>query len=337
MRTLKRILIGLAAFVVVAYLALCAYAYWPGEPERPIAELATADDHFVTVDGVQLRYRTWGEPGPGRPNLVLIHGFANSLQSWRELAPRLAACCHVVAFDLPGYGLSDKPVDYDYHNGPQASVIVKAAGKLGLERPVYVGHSLGGAIALHAASLDRSASGLVLMNPGILTTGVPRIVQLTLPPLPRLAAKQFASRSFRERSLKLSYAHPGIVTPEVIDAVMLGSRSAGYMAGTTSLMKQYREGEELPMLARVSVPTLIAWGNRDRNKPLSEADDLKRMIPGAELVRFTDAGHYVHEEQPEGVARAIEDWLQRHAMMAPTPSPPRMAPASPASPAPGPT
>jgi pimeloyl-ACP methyl ester carboxylesterase len=264
--------------------------------------------------------------------VVLIHGFANSLQSWRLLAPRLADCCHVVAFDMPGYGLSDKPVDYDYHNAPQAQVIVKAAGKLGLERPIYVGHSLGGAIALHSALIDRGSSGLVLMNPGILTTGVPKIVQVTLPPLPRLAAKQFGSRAFRERFLKLSYVHPEIVTPEVVDAVMLGARSEGYMAGTTSLMKQYREGEELPLLGKVTVPTLIAWGNQDRNKLLSEADDLKRMIPGAELVRFTDAGHYVHEEQPEGVARAIEAWIRQHGLAAPAPAPPTPAPV-PATPA----
>jgi pimeloyl-ACP methyl ester carboxylesterase len=41
------------------------------------------------------------------------------------------------------------------------------------------------------------------------------------------------------------------------------------------------------------------------------------MIPGAELVRFTDAGHYVHEEQPEGVAHAIEAWIQQHDLAAP--------------------
>jgi 4,5:9,10-diseco-3-hydroxy-5,9,17-trioxoandrosta-1(10),2-diene-4-oate hydrolase len=275
-----------------------------------VSRLAGPEDRFVTVNGLRLRYRAYGSPGPGRPNLLLIHGFANSLQSWRSLAPRLAACCYVIAVDLPGYGLSDKPVEHDYRNEPQARSMVGVAQALGLEHTVYVGHSLGGAIALRAALDDPRAGGLVLMNPGIITTGVPKIAQLTIPPLPRLSAKQFGNRAFRERFLKLSYVNPAIVTPQVIDDVMLGARSEGYLAGMTSLMKQYEEGGEIPLMHTVKVPTLICWGDRDRNKTLAEAEALRAGIPGAEIVHFANAGHYVHEEAAEGVANAIEAWLR---------------------------
>jgi pimeloyl-ACP methyl ester carboxylesterase len=331
MRLLKRLLIGVVVLVLVAYGALVAFAYWPGEPERPARELAREGDRFLSLDGLELRYREYGEPGDGRPELLLIHGFANSLQSWRSLAPLLAECCRVVAVDMPGYGLSSKPVEFDYRNRAQAQVMVKAAHALGLRHPIYVGHSLGGAIALHAAMQDQQARGLVLMNPGILTTGVPKIVQLTVPPLPRLSARQFGSRDFRERFLKLSYVDPAIVTPEVIDEVMLGARSEGYRTGMTSLMKQYEEGAELPLLGRVRTPTLIVWGNQDRNKLLSEADDLQRRIPGSRLVRFDDAGHYVHEEQPQGVAAAIRAALAEWTLgTAPTEPPVRAQPPEPA-------
>jgi len=311
MRMIKRVVGSLVGLVVVAWIALTAWAYWPGEAEIPVAQLAAEADRFVVVDGIRLRYRSWGEAGEGRPDLLLIHGFANSLQSFRLLAPRLAACCHVVAIDMPGYGLSDKPVDFDYHNSPQAAVMVAAAKALGLHHTVYVGHSLGGAIALQAVVRDAEASGLVLMNPGILTTGVPKIVRLTVPPLPRMSAKMFGSRAFRSDFLSKSYVNPSLVTPAVIDDVMLGARSEGYMAGMTSLMKQYSEGEEIALAARVRVPTLITWGDQDRNKLRSEADDLQRLIAGSELVRFAGSGHYVHEEAAEGVAKAIESWLVR--------------------------
>ncbi len=318
---IKRLLGGLLGLVVVVWVALTAWAYWPGEPEVPVAKLATAADRFVEVDGVRLRYRSWGEAGANRPELLLIHGFANSLQSFRLLAPQLADCCHVIAIDMPGYGLSDKPVEFDYHNGPQAAVMVAAAKALGLRRPIYVGHSLGGAVALQAAVRDPQAAGLVLMNPGILTTGVPKIVQLTVPPLPRMSAKLFGSRAFRGDFLGKSYVDPTLVTPAVIDEVMLGARSEGYMAGMTSLMKQYAEGEEIQLAARVRVPTLIPWGDQDRNKLRSEADDLQRLIPGSELVRFAGSGHYVHEEAADGVASAIRAWLARIAATAPAAAP----------------
>lgn len=309
MRIVKKLLLALAALLGLLWGGLAAWAYWPTQPELPVAQLARAGDRFIDVDDLRLRYRSWGTAGEGRPALLLIHGFGNSLQSFRELGPRLADCCHVIAIDLPGYGLSSKPVDYDYRNGPQAQVMVRAARALGLDGVVYVGHSLGGAIALQAVVQDPSARGLVLLNPGIVTTGVPKIVQVTLPPLPRMSAKLFASRDFRADFLRKSYVDPALVTPAVIDDVMLAARSEGYMAGVTSLMKQYEEGEELRLAAQVRVPVLIPWGNQDRNKPPAEAQTLQQLLPGSTLVRFDAAGHYVHEEQPAGVARAIEAWL----------------------------
>ena len=310
MRILKRIGVSVLLLFVGLWSALTLWAYWPGDAELPVAQLATTGDRFVAVDGVRLRYREWGVADAGRPSLLLIHGFGNSLQSFRLLAPLLADCCHVIAIDMAGFGLSDKPVDFDYHNGPQAKRLVAAAAKLGLKRVVYVGHSLGGAVALQAAAVDPAARGLVLLNPGIISTGVPKIVQVTLPPLPRMSAKLFASRQFRGNFLRQSYFDPSLVTEAVIDEVMLAARSEGYMAGMTSLMQQYREGEEVRLAGSVRVPTLIPWGDRDRNKPLREADELQALIPGAKLVRFADAGHYVHEEAASAVALAIKEWLR---------------------------
>jgi pimeloyl-ACP methyl ester carboxylesterase len=92
---------------------------------------------------------------------------------------------------------------------------------------------------------------------------------------------------------------------------MLAARSEGYMRGTTSLMGQYREGEEIALAAKVRVPVLIPWGAQDRNKPLHEATALQALLPGSTLVRFANAGHYVHEEAPEEVAKAIVEWINQ--------------------------
>lgn len=311
MQILRKLLWAVVGIVLIGYLGLFVWAYWPGAPEVPERSLAQAGDEFVTVDGLALRYRKYGLSGAGRPQLLLLHGFGNSLQSWRALAPLLAECCDVVAIDMPGFGLSDKPIEYDYHNAHQALVLIHAAHTLGMNHVIYVGHSLGGAIALQAVVQDPDAAGLVLMNPGILSTGVPKTVQITLPPLPRMSAKLFGNRSFRGDFLRKSYVHPELVTEQVIDDVMLATRSQGFLAGTTSMMKQYAEGEEVRLAARVHVPTLILWGNQDRNKPRSEGDALQRLLPGSALVRFDDSGHYVQEELPAGVAQALQQWLTR--------------------------
>lgn len=314
MRFLKRALWLCTALLVMSWVGVTIWAYWPYPSEQAVVALANKEDRFVSVDGLTLRYREWGSKQANRASLLLIHGFGNSLQSFRTLAPLLAQTHHVIAIDMIGYGLSDKPVDYDYHNGPQALMLIRAAHQLGLDHIVYVGHSLGGAVALQAVVQDERAGGLVLLNPGIISTGVPKIVQVTLPPLPRMSAKLFASLEFRGRFLKQSYVNPSIVTEQVIDDVMLAARSEGYMRGMTSLMAQYREGEEIALAANVKVPVLIPWGDQDRNKPLQEARDLQALLPGSTLVRFSGAGHYVHEEAPIEVAQSIVEWLNQSAL-----------------------
>ena len=308
-RVLRALLIGFIALVVLAYAALVAYAYWPRTREAlPVEQLAKADDRFIEVEGLKLRYREYGSEngsaGAARPQLILIHGFANSLQSWRSLAPLLADCCHVFAVDLPGFGLSAKPVEHSYYNDSQGHAMVAFAHAVGVTRPIYIGHSLGGTIALHSALEDRNTAGLVLLNPGIINTGVPKIVEYQFFPLPRLSALQFGDRSFRESFVQRSFTDPSIITPAVMDDLMLASRSEGYLEGMTAMMGQYRAGDEIAMLARVKVPTLIIWGALDR-RPADEPDELQRRVAGSELVRITDAGHYSHEERPAEVAAVI--------------------------------
>jgi pimeloyl-ACP methyl ester carboxylesterase len=311
MRILRGILLGVAGLLALAWVGLVTYAYWPGAAEIPARQLAGADDRFVDVNGLAIRYRAYGEPAAGKPDLILLHGFANSLQSFRLLAPRLADSYRVVAMDMPGFGLSAKPVEHDYHNGAQARVVMDFATALGMQRYIVGGHSLGGTIALHVAVTDPRVSGLVLMNPGIITTGVPPITQYLFFPLPRVMARIFGTREFRERFLRQSFVNQGIVTEQVMEDMMLAPRSEGYLDGMTSLMGQYVEGEELALLAQVRVPTLIVWGMQDKSKKPTELDELLAMLPGAVAVRVQKSGHYVHEEQPQQVATAMIAALAR--------------------------
>lgn len=301
----RRIALTLVALLALLWAGLAVYAYWPGDPEVPARQLAAADDRFLAVDGLELRYRTFGTPGPGKPDLVLIHGFANSLQSFRLLAPLLAQDFHVITVDAPGFGLSSKPAARDYGNAAQAHTLARFAEEMGLTRYVVGGHSMGGTLAAYIAASDPHVSGLVLMNPGIITTGVPPVTQFLVWPLPRTMAKMFGTRDFREDFLRRSYLDPGLVTDAVMADMMLAPRSEGYLDGMTSLMGQYETGEEPAMARRVHVPTLITWGMQDRGKLPGEAAAVRDLIPGAKLVEIDGSGHYVQEEQPAAVAAAL--------------------------------
>jgi pimeloyl-ACP methyl ester carboxylesterase len=307
MKFLKACVKYTAIFLAVVYGGLIAYAYWPtGIEEVPATELAGPDDRFIAVDNLQLRYRTFGTPGAGKPNLVLIHGFGNSLQSFRLLAPLLADDFYVVTVDLPGFGLSSKPVDYEYYAANQSATIgkfIRALGvEKGLETAVIGGHSLGGQLALRVAVTEPEINGLLLLNPGIISTGVPAITEYLPWPFQRLSAKQFGDRDFRESFLKTSFVDPSIVTDAMMDDLQLATRSEGYMAGSTAMMNYYEAATEEALLPEVTVPTVIGWGQQDKNKSPAELQQLRDGLQGEIVVEVADAGHYVHEEGAEEVA-----------------------------------
>lgn len=308
MRILRRVLAALALLVVAGYVGLVVYAYWPtGIEEVPARSLARPGDQFVEVDGLELRYRTYGTPADDRPTMVLLHGMANSLQSFRLVAPLLADNYYVVTVDIPGFGLSAKPEDFDYRAPNQARVIGEFLRELELGPVIVGGHSMGGAIALRVAVNEPVVHGLVVMNPGIITTGVPEFTRYLPFPFQRLSAKQFGDREFREQFLKISYVDPSIVTDEVMDSLQLAVRSEGYMSGTTAMMGQYEEATEALLMGDVDIPVAIVWGEQDRNKTPEELAQLRAGFRNNVVITSPDAGHYVHEESPALVAKGLAD------------------------------
>jgi pimeloyl-ACP methyl ester carboxylesterase len=106
--------------------------------------LAAAPEHRdVEVEGAAVHYRAWGDPGA--PGLVLVHGGAAHSGWWDHVAPQLTSH-RVVALDLTGHGDSGRREVYDMHQWAREVVAVAAAE--GLERPVVVGHSMGGWVAV---------------------------------------------------------------------------------------------------------------------------------------------------------------------------------------------
>ena len=302
-----RIVAKLTLFLVIlSYSALVVYAYLPLETSST-KELVTKDDLFIKVSDHDIRYREYRTPEDNNPNLILIHGFGNNLHSWRSITPLLSEHYNIFALDLLGFGLSDKPTDYDYSNVNQAKTVGEFADALKLDSFIVGGHSLGGAIGLHVAMNNKKTKGLILFNPGIINTGVPefaRYINLIFP-FARVSAKQFANREFREQFLKRSYYNPSIVNEQVMDEIMIGSKTEDYLQGTSSMLGKFYDANEAELMNQVNTPTLIVFGIEDRNKSMEEALQLKTGFKNSKLQLIQDAGHYVHEESPALVSESI--------------------------------
>ena len=305
-KIIKRIFQTIVVSICSLYAFLIVYAYIPNE-STSLSLLQSDRDQFFQHNEHRVRYQLFSEWSSEKPNLILIHGFGNSLGTWNSLAPKISRSYNVYAIDMIGFGLSEKPIHYQYTNINQASIIESFAEKMNMESFVIGGHSLGGAVAMHVAMNNQKTQGLILFNPGIINTGVPEFSKYLnlIFPMSRVSAKQFADRNFRETFLKRSYHNPTIVTERVMDRVMLGSQTDDYISGMSSMLSKSYDANEAGLMKEVELPTLIVFGIEDRNKSMEEAMRLKNGFKNSRLEIIQNAGHYVHEESPASVSQIM--------------------------------
>ncbi len=170
---------------------------WPGPPaaaQPPAwfsAALATpADEGDVTVHGARIRYRAWGERGTR--GAVLVHGTAAHARWWDHIGPQLSAGLRVAALDLSGHGDSDWRDRYSLERWAEEVMAVAAdAGVSG--PPIIIGHSLGGTIAIRAASVYGAAAE----GPGQPDTALAGIVVVDSPLYEALPEQRYMAIAFR--------------------------------------------------------------------------------------------------------------------------------------------
>lgn len=262
----------------------------------------------VRVGGVDMHYV---EVGSG-PVLLLLHGLGASTFSFRRLLPLLAPHMRAIAVDLKGFGYSDRPSDGDYSLSAHARAVRDFMDVMGIERASVLGHSLGGAIAMHlAAAFPERVERLVLVSSasqgevGRAVFGA-RFLRLFLP---LVAVLTLQNRRFRSFSLRSAFYDPASLTDEVMEGYIRPTRIKGHLRALGELMVDRAKDPRIDPSA-ICQPTLIIWGSGDRWLPPSNGRRLQRQIPGARMVVVDRAGHLVPEEQPEETAGAIVGFLE---------------------------
>ena len=147
--------------LLAAGAALAAAAVWVNWKARRAEREHPPIGRFLEVDGVRLHYLDRGE---GRP-VVLLHGNGSMIEdlALSGLLELAAARYRVVAFDRPGYGHSTRPRDRVWTPEAQAELVRAALRRLGVERPIVVGHSWGTLVAT-ALAHPADVAGLVLLS-----------------------------------------------------------------------------------------------------------------------------------------------------------------------------
>lgn len=238
--------------------------------------------HAIIIDGQRLYYRCVGEGPP----LVLLHGYGMSGQMWQRCLPYLAQQHEVIVLDLPGHGRSG------YMNSWQlrgiAPLLATWLRCIHLSSITLVGHSMGGAIAIHlAAYAPELIERLVLAN----AVGMPLKRKL-----PTLFASTLHSR--------LQPGRGGYPWPLIQDIFRRPRLRMLWRAAQQISSSDFRAE-----LATLTMPTLIIWGEDDVLIPLSQGQALSAALPHARFVTVPNCGHRVPLSQPEKFSRHIMGFL----------------------------
>ncbi|HXR86630.1 MAG TPA: alpha/beta fold hydrolase [Stellaceae bacterium] len=304
-------LIALAAMLGIGALGALV---WRNRRESRRAERRhPARGSFIAVEGTRLHYL---ERGSGAP-VVLLHGNGAMAEDFvaSGLMDRLAATYRVIAIDRPGFGYSARPRGRLWTARRQAALIGKALAALGITRPVVVGHSWGALVALEIAlNQPLAVAGLVLLAGYFFPTArldvalaVPNATPLigdglnhTLaPPLwralaPRLIRKVFAPSPVPERFAR-GFPLDLALRPKQLQSAAHDTALLIAAAATA----QRRLGD-------LTVPTAIIAGDGDAIVETAAQSQHLADALAAPIEIIPGAGHMIHYDAPERVARAIE-------------------------------
>ncbi len=243
--------------------------------------------------------------------VILIHGLGGSIDDWKNVIPVLAKNFHVLAFDLPGFGKSDKG-SQDYSPTHYAQLARFLVDHYFVNKPYHiVGHSMGGAIALRFAALrPLRFQRLVLIDvAGILHPQV--ISKFQAGSLLERGSGIQETRSFAERisGRVLEQVDRLPISPMQIANNALG-REYLLQGGPAKIAALELAGEDFSKaIATVPEPTLILWGDHDLTVPIRTGHVLAARMPHARLEIIHDAAHEPMQDQPERTNALIERHL----------------------------
>jgi pimeloyl-ACP methyl ester carboxylesterase len=250
-----------------------------------------------------------------RPTMLLLHGgpgFDHSTLA--NIFEPLAEELQLVLIDHRGQGRSDPRTPEEWNLSQWVDDLVELCDLLELERPIVLGQSFGGVVALAAASRHPGLASKLVVSSSLAKFRLDR----ALPMFERLGGAEVrgvAERHFGELSdesaqeflrVCLPVYNPTPMEPDVLARVQLKLE-----VGNHFFRNEFRETDLLPELSAIRCPTLVLAGELDPITPVADAEDIVRAIPHGELRVFEGAGHGVFRDKPDEALEVIREFVLR--------------------------
>jgi pimeloyl-ACP methyl ester carboxylesterase len=317
----------LALFLFLPFFAGCLSFHrgpLPGEPSGA---------RFADVDGVRMRYIDTGEPEPvaappkaatdanpyespkapvtsvPRPTVVLVHGFASSLDAWAGVIPALTKTHRVIALDLKGFGWTDRP-EGDYSPEAQAKLVWHLLDQRGVKTSAIVAHSWGSSVALAASMLaPERVTKLALYDAWVYEDQLPTFFHWARADGVGEALFGLYYKERVDERIALAFFDKRFVTEKLVESVEEQVERPGTLASALAAVR----GQDYEAAERryhgIDKPTLLMWGREDTVTPVRYGERLSRDLPNAKLVTYPRCGHFPMIEAVNASTRDLVQFL----------------------------
>jgi pimeloyl-ACP methyl ester carboxylesterase len=266
----------------------------PGEPKA-----AT----FADIEGTRVRYLDTG--GEGEP-VVMIHGFASSLETWDAVRPAIEKNRRIIAMDLKGFGWTDRP-EGDYSPEAQARLVLGLMTQRGVDRATIVAHSWGASVALAVALMSpERVQRMALYDAWVYEAQLPPFFHWSRAPGVGEALFSLYYPERADERMSLAFYDRSLVSEPLVEAVEAALERPGTLAAALAAVRGQRYAQVEGRYRTVKQKVLLLWGREDLVTPLSYGERLAHDLPGSRLIVYPTCGHF---PMLEAVAASNRDLL----------------------------
>ncbi|WP_066367395.1 alpha/beta fold hydrolase [Neobacillus fumarioli] len=244
---------------------------------------------------------------------VLLHGFLSSSFTFRHLISLLRNDFQILSVDLPPFGKSGKCRRFVYSYQNIARIVIKLTESFGLNKMIFIGHSMGGQIVLNIIHMmpELADKAILLCSSSYLRRAKMPLILSSYIPFFHVCVKYWLSRTGVEKNLQETLYNHSIINDEMIKGYLEPFLQDDIFVALTRMIR-HREGD-LPstILNKIKTPCLLIWGDHDKSMPLSVGEKLSRDLVNSELVVLKETGHALPEERPREVYEYIKSFLKK--------------------------
>jgi len=256
------------------------------------------EEEKIIIDDLMINYKIFG--AKTNPPVLILHGWGIGSDAWIKTAEKIAHRGYwIVVPDMPGFGKTPPPPQAWSFND-YIAWIKNFVKTIQLDKFILIGHSFGGALSAKFAAVNpQMTTKLVLCDAAVIRRH-------------RLGYRQKIAQFFAKNK-QISRKLPLKLYPFLRKVVYRigGAKDYAMAQGVmVQVFKNVSEYDSLEYCRQIITPTLIIWGDKDKETPLSDANEINKAIAASKLEIIKGAGHKLHRTHPQMLAEKITDFIQ---------------------------